>query len=135
MVFVVISGLPVTAILAWALIPSFGWRPLFLIASIGALIVWYLRKALPESPRWLEANGRTADAEALMETIEREVAATGPLPPPAAPLPTSTFSLYNLSSRDLLPSMVVGSVVLITINARSFSASSTGCRPFSCSRA
>ena len=120
MAFVVVSGLPATAILAWTLIPSFGWRPLFVIAGIGALIVWYLRKALPESPRWLEANGRAAEAEALMQTIEREVALTGPLPPPAAPSPVPSLGLDALLSPSLLPSMVVGSVVLITINALIF---------------
>ena len=56
------------------LIPTFGWRPMFVIAGIGALVVWYLRKRLPESPRWLEARGRTADAEALLQTIERDEA-------------------------------------------------------------
>ena len=48
---------------------------MFVIAGIGSLIVWYLRKRLPESPRWLESKGRTADAEALMQSIEKEVAA------------------------------------------------------------
>ncbi len=65
---------PVTAILSYLIIPTFGWRPMFIIAGIGSLIVWYLRKNLPESPRWLEAQGRTAEAEALMQTIEKEVA-------------------------------------------------------------
>ena len=120
MAFVVVSGLPVTAILGWAIVPRFGWRPLFVIAGIGALIVWYLRKALPESPRWLEVNGRTTEAEALMRSIEHEVAATGPLPPLVAPLPAPTLSLSALLSPSLLRSMVVGSVVLITINALIF---------------
>ena len=120
MAFVVVSGLPATAILGWAIIPSFGWRPLFVIAGIGALIVWYLRKALPESPRWLEANGRIEEAETLMQTIEREVAAIALLPAPVAPLPAPTLSLAALLSKSLLPGMVVGSVVLITINALIF---------------
>jgi putative MFS transporter len=120
MAFVVVSGLPVTALLGWAIVPTFGWRPLFVIAGIGALIVWYLRKALPESPRWLEANGRTKEAEALMQTIEREVAATAPLPPPAAASPAPSLGLGALLSASLLPRMVVGSVVLITINALIF---------------
>jgi putative MFS transporter len=120
MAFVVVSGLPATAILGWAIVPSFGWRPLFVIAGIGALIVWYLRKALPESPRWLEANGRNAEAEALMQTIEREVAAGAPLPPTRPSAPPPDLSLRDLFSARLLPSMVVGSVVLITINALIF---------------
>ena len=35
-------------------------------AGVGSLVVWYLRKNLPESPRWLESQGRTEEAEALM---------------------------------------------------------------------
>jgi len=120
MAFVVVSGLPVTAVLGWLVVPSFGWRPLFIVAGIGALIVWYLRKALPESPRWLEANGRAADADALMQTIEREVAAGAQLPEPVAAPPLPSLGLADLLTPQLLPSMVVGSVVLIAINALIF---------------
>jgi putative MFS transporter len=38
---------------------------MFVICGLGSLVVWYLRKSLPESPRWLETQGRTAEAEAL----------------------------------------------------------------------
>ncbi len=64
MAFIVVAGFPATAILGYLIIPTFGWRPMFVIAGIGSLIVWYLRKNLPESPRWLESKGRTAEAEA-----------------------------------------------------------------------
>src|SRR3974390_3934267 len=89
MAFLVVAGFPATAILSYLIIPTWGWRPMFVIAGVGSLIVWYLRKNLPESPRWLEAQGRTAEAEALMQTIEKEVAAAGPLPEPiqSAPVP------------------------------------------------
>jgi MFS transporter, putative metabolite:H+ symporter len=120
MAFVVVSGLPATALLGTLIIPNFGWRPMFVIAGIGALVVWYLRKALPESPRWLEAQGRTEEAEALMQSIERETATAGPLPPPAAPTPVPPFTLASLVSRSLLPRMVVGTVVLISINTLIF---------------
>jgi putative MFS transporter len=120
MAFVVVSGLPVTALLAWLIVPAQGWRPMFVIAGIGALVVWYLRKRLPESPRWLEARGRHAEAEALMQQIEREVAGGGSLPPPVpAPAPPR-LGLGALLGRQLLPRMVVGSVVLITTNALIF---------------
>src|SRR4051794_38587666 len=72
MAFIVVAGFPATSIISTLIIPSFGWRPMFAIAGVGALIVWYLRKNLPESPRWLEANGKAAEAEALMQSIERE---------------------------------------------------------------
>ncbi len=120
MAFVVVSGLPATAILARLVIPSYGWRPLFVIAGIGALIVWYLRKKLPESPRWLEAKGKTDEAEALLRTIENEVSSGQKLPPPAMPKPLPAFTLSSLAGPKLLPLMIVGSVVLITINALIF---------------
>ncbi len=134
MAFVVVSGLPATAILGNLIIPnlpatvtiggitieSFNWRPMFAIAGIGALIVWYLRKRLPESPRWLEAQGRLDEAEALMQAIEREAAAGRPLPPPAPAKPAPEWSLASLLGPALLPRMIVGSVVLITINTLIF---------------
>jgi putative MFS transporter len=118
--FVVVSGLPATALLGFIIIPNFGWRPMFFIASLGAILVWYLRKSLPESPRWLESQGRTQEAEALLEAIEKEAAMSGPLPPPAPPVALPPFSLGSLFSRQLFPSMVVGSVSLIMINTLIF---------------
>src|SRR6516164_6937857 len=47
MAVLVVSGLPITALLGYLIIPTYGWRPMFAIAGAGALIVWYLRKALP----------------------------------------------------------------------------------------
>src|ERR1700755_2244091 len=101
MAFIVVAGFPVTAILGYLIIPNFGWRPMFIIAGIGSLIVWYLRKNLPESPRWLESQGRTAEAEALMQAIEKE--ATAPLPPPAMPAPVTQLTGADLLRPPMLP--------------------------------
>jgi putative MFS transporter len=123
MALIVVSGLPVTALLGTVIIPNFGWRPMFVIAGIGALIVWYLRKSLPESPRWLEAEGRNAEAESLMQTIEREVSAStgASLPAPATTLAAQPqYSLRSLIAPPLLSRMVVGSVVLIVVNTLIF---------------
>ena len=120
MAFIVVAGFPVTAILSYLIIPSFGWRPMFVIAGIGSLIVWYLRKRLPESPRWLESKGRTAEAEALMQTIEKEAATAGALPAPAQPAPIPQVTATAMLKPPILQSMVVGSWVLITINTLIF---------------
>ena len=120
MAFVVVAGFPATSIISTLVIPSFGWRPMFAIAGVGALIVWYLRKKLPESPRWLETSGKTAEAEALMQTIEREVSGGKPLPAPAPAVPTPEWTLASLFSPVLLPRLVVGCVVLITVNTLIF---------------
>jgi putative MFS transporter len=120
MAFIVVAGFPATSIISTLVIPSYGWRPMFVIAGVGALIVWYLRKNLPESPRWLEANGRTAEAEALMQSIEREASGGRPLPAPAPTAQVAQWSLASLFTPALLPRLVVGSVVLITINTLIF---------------
>ena len=113
----VVTGLPVSLLVASLVVPEFGWRAMFVIGGVGALIVWYLRKSLPESPRWLEAVGRTAEAEALMQSIEKEAAQGQPLPAPAAAatIPASP-DLATLFTAPLLSRMIVGSVCLITIN-------------------
>jgi MFS transporter, putative metabolite:H+ symporter len=118
MSFIVVSSLPITALASTLIIPRFGWRTMFVLGGLGALIVWYLRKALPESPRWLESVGRDKEAETLLQAIEREVSLQhGPLPPPAewAPAPPSR-GLGSLLSPTLLPRMFVGGVTLIVAN-------------------
>jgi putative MFS transporter len=112
-----VTGLPVALLVASVLVPQFGWRSMFVLGGIGALIVWYMRKSLPESPRWLEAVGRTAEAEALMQAIEKEAAQGQPLPAPAAAAPAQVSpDLGTLFTAPLLSRMIVGSVCLITIN-------------------
>jgi putative MFS transporter len=120
MAFIVVAGFPVTAILSYLIIPHWGWRPMFVIAGIGSLIVWYLRKRLPESPRWLESKDRTAEAETLMATIEKEVAPAGGLPAPAVTAAVPLFTAGDMLRPPMLQRMIVGSWVLITINTLIF---------------
>jgi putative MFS transporter len=111
----VVTGLPVSSLLAWLLVPQFGWRVMFVLGGAGALLVWRARKRLPESPRWLESAGRTAEAEALITRIEAEYAA--PLPPPAPPPAAAPSRLLStLVQPPLLGRMVLGCVALIVIN-------------------
>ncbi|MGC2826942.1 MAG: MFS transporter [Pseudolabrys sp.] len=120
MAFLVVAGFPVTAILGYLIIPTWGWRPMFIIAGVGSLIVWYLRKNLPESPRWLEAQGRTAEAEALLQTIEKEAATVGKLRAPVVTAPTPQLTAASIFKPPILQRLLVGSWVLITINTLIF---------------
>jgi putative MFS transporter len=63
-----------------------GWRWMFVIGGVGAAICWALRRRLPESPRWLEAVGRTAEADAIVSTLEQQAIEQlgGQLPEPEA---------------------------------------------------
>jgi putative MFS transporter len=51
------------------------WRVVILIGSVGAVVVWFLRRSIPESPRWLARQGRVDEAERIVADIERRVVA------------------------------------------------------------
>lgn len=74
-------GVFVTSLVGWFVIPRLGWRPMFFIGGVGTLWVWWERRKLPESPRWLERIGRGVEAEAVLQRIEEEAALAGALPP------------------------------------------------------
>jgi putative MFS transporter len=50
-----------------------GWRWLLIVGALGALIVWFLRRNLPESPRWYEIRNNNEAANATLSAIEQEV--------------------------------------------------------------
>jgi len=90
--FIAFLIVPVVAFLGWLLVPHSplgleGWRWIALISAAGALAAWWLRRALPESPRWLARHGQLERAEQTLRQIEAAVERDigGPLPdvPPA----------------------------------------------------
>jgi len=85
-------SVPLVSVLAWLLIPGThfgidGWRWLAFVPAVGALLIWQVRKALPESPRWLESHGRLVEADEITAKIEQRVARDlgSELPPLRAP--------------------------------------------------
>ncbi|MGI4951492.1 MAG: MFS transporter [Janthinobacterium lividum] len=113
----VVTGLPVSALLGWLLVPYLGWRVMFALGGIGGLLVWWARKSMPESPRWLESVGRTEEAEALVSRIETEAAEGRPLAPVApAPPAAPARSVGILLQAPLLSRMVLGIICLIVVN-------------------
>jgi putative MFS transporter len=115
---IVVTSVPISALFAYLLIPHSGWRIMFIIGGIGALIVWYLRKSMPESPRWLESIGRTEEAEEMLQEIESEFALQNPpLPGPApAPPAVAARNFSSLFGPQLFPRLLVGATVLIVAN-------------------
>ncbi|KOV69195.1 MFS transporter [Streptomyces sp. MMG1121] len=83
-------GVPAVGFAALWLVPRTplgvaGWRWLFLLGALGSAVVWILRRGLIESPRWLAAHGRAAEAERLVSRMEAEAAGRGWSRPAAEP--------------------------------------------------
>ncbi|CAM2155857.1 putative MFS transporter, metabolite:H+ symporter [Pararobbsia alpina] len=79
-ILVILTSVPAVAAISYALVPATiygleGWRWVMIIGSAGAVLIWFLRRGLPESPRWLESKGRTEEARRVVDTIERKVVA------------------------------------------------------------
>ena len=87
--FIEFSAVPVVALLGWLLVPLHpfgfdGWRCVALIGAAGALCAWWLRRGVPESPRWLALHGHAEQAEMVMAKLEAGVVRDigHALPPP-----------------------------------------------------
>jgi len=52
---------------------SVGWRLAFVIGAALGLTVIFFRRWIPESPRWLMIHGRNAEAERIVDQVERQI--------------------------------------------------------------
>lgn len=74
-------GWVLAAVISYFIIPAYGWRLAFVAGALPALYIFYVRRHLPESPRWLIAQGRNDDAVKIIENIEKITSKTHTLPP------------------------------------------------------
>lgn len=82
--------------------PDLGWRIAFGIGAVLGLIVLYLRRFIPESPRWLMTHGHLPEAESIVAAIERRAGAADlPADLPAVRLRRHTAHLFE-AARVLL---------------------------------
>jgi len=72
--------------LALLLVPTVGWRPLLASSALAAGLVWWIRRQVPESPRYLAASGRPAEARQVLA----QVAEANRTPLPAGELQAAT---------------------------------------------
>ncbi|MFF7710009.1 MFS transporter [Pseudomonas sp. NPDC007930] len=116
---IVNSGLVLATLIGYVVIPSVGWRYMFAIAGVGAVVIWVLRHRMPESPRWLEARGRHREAEATVSEIEAEVSAQhGPLAdcPRTQNLQVPRVPLRALLARNIWPRTVTAAITAMAVN-------------------
>jgi putative MFS transporter len=101
--FMQFASVPTVALLSWWLVPLApfgvsGWRWVVFASAVFALFIWWLRRRLPESPRWLAQHGRFDEADAVLGSIERDVQREHgqvlpvPVPEPLAVHPRGRFA-------------------------------------------
>jgi len=75
-------GFICAGLLSYFILPVWGWRGVFVALGVPSVFVLIVRRAVPESPRWLESRGRIDEASEIMGAIERKVAAAHGRPLP-----------------------------------------------------
>lgn len=53
--------------------PNYGWRGMFVIGGVSALVLWYVRHDFPESPRWHASRGDLAKADEILTEVEKQI--------------------------------------------------------------
>lgn len=64
--------------LAWLIVPRLGWRWLLGISAIPGLIIFFIRRYIPESPRYLMISGKPDQAAAVLRQVAAENGRTLP---------------------------------------------------------
>jgi putative MFS transporter len=88
-------GLMFAGIAGYFLVPVYGWRAMFLVGLVPAVLTIPLRWLLTESPRWLAARGRLEEADRIVSDLERAAVKEGK--PLAAP---ATVEIPNVAARQ-----------------------------------
>jgi len=115
-----LTAYPIAAFLAWALVSAApfgvdGWRWVAIIGSVGAIIAWWLRLGLPESPRWLAQRGRHAQADEVTRMIEQRIEAETGRPLPLPLLVTGEIEETTGSIREIFREPYLKRTIMLII--------------------
>ncbi|GAO99603.1 MFS transporter [Fructobacillus ficulneus] len=64
------TAAPLTLMMSAFVIPRYSWRAMFMIVGGAAMVLWFIRRNFPESPRWLIDQGRYEEAEEIINQME-----------------------------------------------------------------
>jgi len=109
-------GYIAAALLGWLVVPmsETSWRYALAITALPIVLLLWWRRSLPESPRWLERQGREPEARAIVDAIEAECGRDEADLPPPPPRPASgpeKIGIGSLFRRPLLRSTLVAVVL------------------------
>lgn len=109
------SGLLLATAISAVVISNFGWRWMFVIGSIFAIIVWIARTKCPESPRWLVTRNRVDEANEVVEKFERHSATTLADAAPST-IPEEKPATHETDRRPFWQLALLGTVVAVGVN-------------------
>ena len=108
-------GVPIAMLLCAWIIPRWSWRPLFVGIGLVAAVIWWLRRDIPESPRWLAVHGRYDEADAIVKQLEANGSE-----PETATAKADTNSTRNAGGRSLGICLLVAIVAVSATNVCSY---------------
>jgi putative MFS transporter len=110
-------GLMVTGQVGALIVPELGWQVMFLLGGAPGLFIAILLLRLPESPRWLIARGRLAQADAVIREMEASAPhrANVSEPGPADPSVPAELAVQRGRWRDLVSARFLRRTAIVWI--------------------
>jgi putative MFS transporter len=106
-------------LLGFALTPlmpeDLAWRTLLLIGGVPLLFVPVLMKWMPESPRWLQVQGRDDEADSIVAWLETRAEQRSGQPLPAPKVVLQQLQIYKVSPRGIVQKPYVKSTAMMWI--------------------
>ena len=113
-------GWIIATLVSLLLIPVYGWRVAFIIGGVPALFAAVVRRAIPESPRYLESVGKMKEADEIVSKMEKQAGITNSLDGIETNAQTTTHKMHvnflDLWSKKYVRSTLVLWIVWFGIN-------------------
>ena len=97
------AGNLLAALTYWLVFPHFGWRGMFVVGALAAVLVVFIRYGVEESPAWTAARSAKASGLAPSEGILSTLRTRWPLFLYMVALMTA-FNFFSHGTQDLYPS-------------------------------
>jgi MFS transporter, putative metabolite:H+ symporter len=106
-------GLMFAGAVGYLFVPFYGWRAMFLVGLVPAILTIPMRWFMPESPRWLAAKGRLREADVVVVQLEKDARARGlDLPAPLVKI-DDTNVVAKSNWRELFQGIYLGRTLMI----------------------
>jgi putative MFS transporter len=106
-------GLMFAGMAGYFLVPIYGWKAMFIVGLVPAVLTIPLRWFMPESPRWLASKGRIAQADAVVKLLEQNATRRGFVLPPPMARPLDSKATARSDWRELFKGIYLRRTLMI----------------------